>query len=325
MRIAIGCALLAAVGPTAAAIAQPLTTTVETVREAPPASSATPAQDMAFEMDRTDRMTVPVLIGGTGPYPFLVDTGADRTAVSSRLAARLALAPGRTATLHSVTGSTVVQTAKVPRLEINKSRVRSVEAALLERSNIGAEGILGVDSLRSERVTFDFGRQLISIVPSTQRIEREDRDAIVIRGTLKRGHLIVTNARVNGARLTVVLDTGSEVTMGNSALRQRLERLNRLGEPQLGEMISVTGQKLVGEVYSIRQLTIGEVTFRDLAIMFSDAPIFGSLGLEEGPTMLLGMNAMRAFDKVSIDFANKKLRMVMPLHSSREGAQVAAR
>jgi hypothetical protein len=36
------------------------------------------------------------------------------------------------------------------------------------------------------------------------------------------------------------------------------------------------------------------------------------------------MNAMRAFKKVSIDFANKKFRVVMPEHSQLE-TQVASR
>jgi hypothetical protein len=34
--------------------------------------------------------------------------------------------------------------------------------------------------------------------------------------------------------------------------------------------------------------------------------------------MLLGMNAIRAFKKVSIDFANRKLRVVMPEHSAAD-------
>lgn len=317
--------MLIAAGLAAPVTAQPLTTIVEAVREPDPSDLARPSQDIGFDTDRYHRMTVEVRVGGTGPYRFLVDTGADRTAVSSLLAAQLNLPPGPAAKLHSVTGTTIVQTAKVPRLELSASRVRSVEAALLERADMGADGILGVDSLRSERVVFDFANQLISIVPSAQKVESEEATTIVVRGKLKRGHLIVTNARVNGAPLTVVLDTGSEVTMGNPALRLKLEARGKLDEPVTIELVSVTGQKLVGEVYMVKQLTMGEVTFRNLAIVFSDAPIFRSLGLATGPTLLLGMNALRAFDKVSLDFERKKLRMVMPEHAGRDGAVIAAR
>jgi hypothetical protein len=34
--------------------------------------------------------------------------------------------------------------------------------------------------------------------------------------------------------------------------------------------------------------------------------------------MLLGMNAIRAFKKVSIDFANRKLKVVMPEQSAAD-------
>jgi hypothetical protein len=44
-------------------------------------------------------------------------------------------------------------------------------------------------------------------------------------------------------------------------------------------------------------------------ILFTSAPIFHQLGLESRPALLLGMNALRAFDKVSIDFGRKQLRM----------------
>jgi hypothetical protein len=190
---------------------------------------------------------------------------------------------------------------------------------------MGADGILGVDSLRSQRVLFDFRTRMISIVPSAQRFEREDKDAIVVRGKLKRGHLIVTTARANGVPLTVVLDTGSELTMGNAALRARLEARRKLGEGERVEMMSVTGQKLIGEAFKLKRVDVGDVILKDLVIMFSDAPIFTSLNLENRPAVLLGMNAMRAFDRISIDFARKQLRMVIPEASSLDWAVMAQR
>src|SRR6185369_14566967 len=40
----------------------------------------TQTQDVTFRTEHDDRMTVPVRVSGSGPYRFLVDTGADRTA-----------------------------------------------------------------------------------------------------------------------------------------------------------------------------------------------------------------------------------------------------
>ncbi|HET7816303.1 MAG TPA: aspartyl protease family protein [Sphingomicrobium sp.] len=318
-------ALALAVSVAAVAAAQPATTRVDAVPGPSEIDRTTVTEDIAFRNDRHDRMTVPVRVGGRGPYRFLVDTGADRTAVSTAVAAELGLSSGPMATLHSVTGMTPVRTANVPQLELTHNRVRSVEAPLLERVHMGADGILGVDSLRSQRVLFDFRTRLISIVPSARRIEREDKDAIVVRGRLKRGHLIVTSARANGVPMTVVLDTGSELTMGNPALRARLEARRRLGEGERIEMMSVTGQLLVGDAFKLKRVEIGDVVLKDLVILFSDAPIFRSLNLDDRPAVLFGMNAMRAFDRVSIDFAKKQLRMVVPQQSSLDSAVMAER
>jgi len=266
--------------------------------------------DIAFRIDKSDRMTVPVLLGGKGPFRFLVDTGANRTVVSTTIATALGFSSGPVTTLHSVTGTSQVRTANVPRFELSRDRVRSVEVALLEAAHMEADGIVGVDSLRSEKVIFDFRKRLISIVPAKQKV-RDEPGTIVVRGKLKQGHLIVTGATANRVPLMAVLDTGSEITMGNAALRTKLEAKRRLGPAESIAMKSVTGQTLMGEAFHLKTVTIGGVELYDLVILFNSAPVFHHLGLDDRPALLLGMNALRAFDKVSIDFVRKQLRMTV--------------
>ena len=72
----------------AAALAAPL------LGQAQPAQTGTrlpdqqQAETLGYDADTTTRMTVPVSIGGEGPYRFVVDTGAERT-VSQTLAHEL--------------------------------------------------------------------------------------------------------------------------------------------------------------------------------------------------------------------------------------------
>jgi predicted aspartyl protease len=292
--------------------------------QAVPDATQAQTEDLRLRREGHDRMTVPVHLSGEGPYYFLVDTGADRTAISRDLASRLKLVSADAAQLHSISGVSTVSTATVPELQLTRQPVRILQAPLLSATDMGADGILGVDSLRSHRVIFDFRTRLISIVPSQQRMKRDEDGTIVVTGKLRRGHLIVTSAKANGVPLTVVLDTGSEMTLGNAALRAKLEARRKLNDPQIIEMTSVTGQKLVGEAFYLKRVDLGEVTLRNLVIMFSDAPIFKSLNLEERPAVLLGMNAMRAFEQFSIDFERKQLRMVVPQQSSRGSTMVAA-
>ena len=47
-------------------------------------------------------------------------------------------------------------------------------------------------------------------------------------------------------------------------------------------------------------------------MVFADAHTFRQLKLDRTPAVLLGMNALRGFDQVSIDFANRTLSLVLP-------------
>ena len=58
----------------------------------PDIDKTTQAQDVRFRDAAGDRMTVQVRVGGTGPYRFLVDTGADRSAVSSEIVSTFSVA-----------------------------------------------------------------------------------------------------------------------------------------------------------------------------------------------------------------------------------------
>src|SRR4029079_15943618 len=100
------------------------------------------------------------------PYRFLVDTGADKTAISRQLTGRLKLISGTSASVHSVAGVSTVSTANVPSLELARKDVNIQDAPLLDSANMGADGILGVDSLSSQRTLFDFKVQTMQMVPS---------------------------------------------------------------------------------------------------------------------------------------------------------------
>src|SRR6476661_3711057 len=164
-------------------LAQTATTQLQAVSSPSPIDKTTQTEDVRFQNERHDRMTVPVLLSGTGPYRFLVDTGADRTAISRDIATRLGLQTGEKASLHSVAGVSKVTTATVPSLQVTREPVRIADAPLLDSFNMGADGILGVDSLRSQRVVFDFETTTMSIVPSAVPEIRDEPGTIVVRAS----------------------------------------------------------------------------------------------------------------------------------------------
>ncbi len=293
---------------------------------APPEPQIEITETIDLTIDRTERMTVPVSISGRGPYGFVVDTGAERTVISRELAERLGLDAGRTATLYSMTEASRIETVVIPALEVGQRTIEDIHAPALARRDLGAEGMLGVDTLRSQRVEFDFVRQEMSVTPSRRPPERAwPSDTILITARSRYGHLMITDASFDGQPIVVIVDTGSQVTVANSALRRRLERSGRLRDMRPIELISVTGGRLDAEYGFARRIQLGGAEIRNLPVAFADVRPFEQLGLDDRPAMLLGMDALQLFDRVSFDFANRRVRLLVRGSSSlyRE-VQVAA-
>lgn len=276
------------------------------------------SDQVGITSDAYERMTVPVRLAGSGPFRFLVDTGSDRTAISRELAGKLRLAEGRTATMHSATGRSEVRMALLPELTVSRKAVRHIRAPLLDAADIGADGILGIDSLRSHRVLFDFAGQSLSIASAESPITEAEKDAIVVRARRREGRLVITDARAEDLPVSVVLDTGSQYSVGNAALRRKLERRGAISAIRPVELVSVTGELLRGELAIVRRVEIGGAVLEGLVLVFADAHTFAQLGLGNRPALLLGMNTLRSFDQVSIDFGARKLRLVLPKAGARK-------
>ena len=274
---------------------------------------APPAEDnIAIGADKRLRMTVPISIDGKGPYEFLIDTGAERTVISSELARELSLPAGKSAMMHSMSGSGEVQTVIIPQLQVSKNEVRGIHAPALKEMHIGASGMLGIDTLQAQRVTFDFERQKMTVTPSDTPAKRHGPDEIVVTARSRLGRLVLVDASVDGEKLMVVLDTGAEVTIGNEALRRKLTRKRKIGETVPIELISVTGGRMTADYTQAREIRLGNVLINDFPIGFAEVHPFKQLGLSDRPALLLGMDALRLFNRVSVDFANRKVRFLAP-------------
>ncbi len=299
------------VAPAAGADAPPPVTHYQVVTTPNAGPAADRSAELAMVGDGHQRMTVPVRVGASGPYRFLVDTGSDRTSVSSALARKLRLVERPGALMHSATGRSQVRMAYLPELRTGRRAVRHINAPMLEAADMGADGILGIDSLRSERVIFDFANGTLSLLSGEAPAAAEE-GAILVRARRRDGRLVIADAEVDGERVTVVIDTGSALTVGNAALRRRLERRGALELTGPIDLISVTGAALRGELARVESLEIGGARLEGLGIVFAEAHTFRQLRLDRRPALLLGMNALRGFDQVTIDFAGKTLLLVLP-------------
>lgn len=258
------------------------------------------------------RMTVPVTIQGTGPYRFLIDTGAQATVLSRDLADKLKLSDRRSATLVGAASRREVQTAAIDGIELGRRNVNVPVAPLVEGQNIGgADGILGLDSLQGQRVLLDF-RQKTMRVADARQLGGDSGYEIIVRARRRLGQLIITSARLDGVRVDVIVDTGAQGSTGNPALQDRLRRNHGLGE---GTLFDVNGASMSGAVRVARELQIADAQVHNVAILFADSPTFHALGLTREPALILGMEQLRLFDRVAIDFQSQKVLFDVPQDS----------
>jgi predicted aspartyl protease len=286
---------------------------------ADPLPAPTPRTVIAFG-DEGTRMTVPVTIADAGPYRFVVDTGAERTVISRQLAQTLGLPAGRNVRVTAMADAVVVGTFRIPSIAVTRARAiggKAIEAPALEEHNLGAPGMLGIDALQKHALSIDFDRSEMEVVPSARRRPKDSApDEVVVRAKSLFGQLVVTDASYGGTRVKVVIDTGSAVTMGNPALRAKVERRKHALRPIA--LMSVTGTYLDADYTQVRRVKLGDIEMADIPVAFADALPFRKFGLADKPALMLGMDTLKLFRKVSIDFANREIRFVMPRTAMRD-------
>lgn len=258
--------------------------------------------------DRFDRMTVPVRIGAHGPFDFMIDTGAQNTVISTSLATRLALPTAKRVRLTGIAGTKVVDSVEIEQIDLGTRSYYGVLAPLLEKKDIGADGIIGLDSLQGQRVQIDFKKGTMAVADAKTLGGNRGYD-IVVTARRRSGQLIMAEAKIDGIRVDVVIDTGAESSIGNRALQKALARRHR-GEQT--ELLSVTGQTITADINYASKLTIGEMSFTNVMIAYADSPPFEILGLSKRPALFLGMRDLRQLDRLAIDFAARKVFFDLP-------------
>jgi predicted aspartyl protease len=282
-----------------------------------------PSETLATGEDSASRLTVPVMVNGQGPFRFLIDTGSDRSVISKELAEKLALPRLGKATLVSMGGVDQVNTVRIDSLSVSTRRtLKGVQAPALPARHIGADGIVGIDALKGQRIVIDFAAESMLIEPADTREIRDESNqpgTIVVRAKSRLGQLVLVDADANGEEVWVVVDTGGQNSVGNTPLQKLMVKRTPPGGIKAVELVSVVGDRIPAQYMIVGKMRIGGVQMGNAAVAFVDAHPFKRFGLARRPALLLGMDGLRSFRKVSIDFANRRVKFLLP-----EGTPVGA-
>ena len=259
-----------------------------------------------------NRLTTAVYINGAGPYRFLVDTGAERTLLAAEIAAQLNLPQGARVIVQGIVRGEPGMLVEVGNLRMGSLLCPTLEVPVLPRAMLGVDGYLGLDVLDRHRVILDFAARTLSVTKRQGFFAAmfEGADEAIVRTLGTSGRLRASNCIVDGVRAAAFVDTGAEVSVSNAALYAALQQRGAVRQLIGGpvQLAGVTGGTVTGLAIDVDHIVLGELNLTYTPLVVAPLEVFDIWGLGGQPALLFGMDCLRRFRRVSIDYGRKELR-----------------
>jgi hypothetical protein len=221
-----------------------------------------------LSIDQRGGIIVAVMVGGAGPFDFVLDTGATRSLVGDELARILEAPVVARAELVTSAGSEMRNVVRLGRVEVAGAQVESLLASVIPAARLralgsGVRALLGQDFLSAFNYTLDYRRRrLIWDEPGDVNCG----EASAVRLIPAEGRYVVhlpASGRTRALRL--VPDTGAEAFVffhapGDAAPAVAIGR---------ARMSGLAGDRGVRAAIAPR-LAVGGVTLRDQPAVIVD-------------------------------------------------------
>lgn len=272
--------------------------------------------------------TVPTLIGGKGPFQFVIDTGAEGSALYTAFAAEQGLQPieGASEDLQGQTGAAPVQLANLPSVSLDGRVAHNIRAAILPDRADGVKlpGILGLDVIGNYAVEFDVpGNRVALHPPGTMPARLGNERMQPIQATRLKGGLLGLPVTINGAQGIAVLDTGARDTRINWRFA-RAAGLNE-GSPRLVDDTPIQGatnRPVASKRGNVGTIDFGAFRQQNASVRIVDLPVFEAFGVADRPAMILGMDLLKQVHML-VDFQWQTVWMAGPPPAEPAPAEVA--
>lgn len=275
-----------------------------------PPTPAEPIYTATLPSDRVGRMLATVEINGSGPYRFIIDLGANRSALSVRLAQALGLMPGdgSAVEVHGVTGSAMVPLARVDEMRVGGIVLSDQDLPVLGGAVFAnADGILGIDGLQQARIEVDIDGDRVKIGMSDKR--RAPQGYLAVPARLVSQGLLLVEGRVGNVPTKVVIDTGAEYSIGNLQLQRALAERDRRRDRQGAVVSGATPGTLDAVRHAAPGIVIGEARLQNLPVTFSDLHVFNLWGLSDQPALIVGMDVLGTVEKFVVDYGRREFQL----------------
>ncbi len=272
----------------------------------------------ALSINLLTRMSAEVEIDQRHKVLFVIDTGAERTVISTQLAQTLGLTPGPPALVHGVTSDDLAETVRIQTMKLGGERFESILAPTFPRASLGADGLIGLDLIGQFQLRIDFRNQSVVLQPFGDSIVTVNRPEALAgrvgRSTLRAvkgrfGQLLLPT-QVGRIQVDAFVDSGSQYSIGNLALLRAAGTTGAAYVPLTRpRIVGVNGAILEAEIGVVPSLRLARRDMGPTSLFFADLNVFEAMGLKDRPALLLGADLITRFDSVVLDFAQSRVAL----------------
>lgn len=270
-------------------------------------------------LDHIGRVVVPVEVDGQGPFRFVIDTGASHSSISPGLVRKLGLTVSKVPliNLEGVTGSAAVPAVRIGMLRAGSLVIRNTQVPVLSTPMMaGTDGILGVAGFTDVTMLVDFERNRVKLARELGGDVRFDYSRVHTQ--VVAGGLMAVPAYVGNVRVLAIIDTGSERSLGNPALREALHLQDEPGRPEPVTVVyGATKQVEVGRMAQSPLISVGPLRVVGVELIYGGFHIFKVWDLEDRPAIILGMDVLGSVDALGFDFRRQNLFVASAGRSGR--------
>jgi len=252
--------------------------------------------------DAAGRAVALININGQGPFRFIIDTGANRSVLSQELAARLGLAPSGEDVVHSIDGAhpaTLVHVESVSfgALDLSRGDTPVLDGPMLD----GAHGLLGVDGMDGRLLHIDFTKNCVEIYESAAQLPMRGWKSAPAQ--MRFGSLLMVPGEIMGVQVNVLIDTGSDISLANQKFRDALRGVAASTiEYHNGHAFTFGRPIVLEQTVWTPSLRLGSTVVDGVKTYIGDFHIFDFWGLQNEPTMLIGMDVLARSREMAIDY-----------------------
>jgi predicted aspartyl protease len=295
--------------------------TAAPARACEPLDRVAPRVAGATSKDAAQRSVALISINGQGPFRFIIDTGANRSVLSQALATRLGLAPSGESVVHSINDAEPATLVNVESLSFGALGLSRGDTPVLDGPMLdGEHGLLGVDGMAGHLLHVDFAKHCVEIYESPAQMRMQGWQSVPAR--MRFGTMLTVQGEIQGVMVNVLIDTGSNISLANEHFRDALRGVAARTIEYHGNHAFTFGRPIVLEqsVWT-PSLRLGHTIVDGVNAYIGDFHIFDVWGLQDEPTLLIGMDVLARSREMAIDYEHG----IVYFRKRPRGAQRAVR